>query len=116
MELDKRLIEKLKYLEQSQIKTKDMNKIQLEEKEKLNFTKIKNKEIKLINNFNKNFYLSLKNKKSFQNENEILNYKNYQINLNKLNTIHIYSNFVAVIFMLKYLDMIMIVKKGGKHF
>ena len=49
-------------------------------------------------------------------ENEILNYKNYQINLNKLNTIHIYSNFVAVIFMLKYLDMIMIVKKGGKHF
>ncbi len=67
--------------------------------------------IQFNKNFSKRFLL---NKNKFEDENDVLNYLYFQQFQKKLNLIHAYFNLVGLVIMLRYLDMIVVVKRGGK--
>jgi len=115
MEVDSILLNKLKYIEDHQIKIKQKKQILNEEINDLNFANIKGKEYKLIKQYNRNFSNQLHdNKKTIKNEEDFINFAFLQQMNKKLNILHAYSNLAVIVILLKYLDMIIVVKRGGK--
>jgi len=117
MEVNEDILNKLKYIDNYQSKLSKRKNIFNEETKEINFSIIKGKEFKLLKQFNKKFLKEFSlNKNNFKNENEILNKVKFNQLQKKLNLIHAYINLVGLAIMLKYLDMIVLVKRGGNIF
>lgn len=114
MEVNVDIMKKLNYIDNYQNKINKKKNIFNQETNEINFSNIKGKEFKLLKLFNKNFCKEFfRDKKKFENENEILNYVYFQQLNKKLNLIHAYTNLVGLVIILRYLDMIVLVKRGG---
>lgn len=115
MELDHFILNKLRYIEDYQKKMIRNNKNKTsDEVNDFYFTNLKGKEYKLLKHYNKKFAIDFKNMKiHLKTEKELLNLTNFHHMQRKLNLLHSYMNLVGLVFMLRYIDMIVVVKRGG---
>lgn len=112
------MLNKLRYIEAHQTKLKKKKALIDEEEEthNISFTSLKRKEYKLIKSFNRDFSNKVLQEKRYTSDAEgILNTTLFSNMNKKLTILQLYLNCVGVTFMLKYLDMIVIVKRGGNN-
>lgn len=119
MEIDNTLINKLKYIDNHQkiIKSPEKKIISKEQINDFFFTNIKGKDYKLLKQFNTKFLAESKSKKNcFKDKKQLLDFACFQQMQKKLNLIQTYFNLAGLVVLLRYLDMIVIVKRGGIFF
>jgi len=116
MEMDHILFNKLNYIDNHQtiIKTNNNKNIIKEQVNDFFFTNLKGKEYKLLKQSNKKFLIEFKTMKNyFKDDKELLNLAFFHQMQRKLNYLQLYINLVGLVFMLRYIDMIVKVKRGG---
>ena len=123
MEFNKTLFQKLEYLENLHNKNTTKKIKQEKEIKKFSFIDLTRKEYKLIKQFNEKFLTKTKNKQKNPNSTNSTNRKNdFLCNKNlenltiKLKIFHFYLNFSLGILLLKYSDMITLVKRGSFYY
>lgn len=112
MEFDKNLYQKLEYLDQIHRKnlTKKSNEKEIK---KFSFIDLTRKEYKLIKQFNEKFIAKNIQKNS---KKDYISNKNLQNLQMKLKIFHFYANFSLGILLMKYSDMITLVKRGNFYY